>query len=123
MKEVYELILMQKVNVSVIEEEQIVGFNNKELRLGNIQLSGNSILGDSYQYFYPLYVIEIGPLHAEIGGTYLDGGNGIINVNKLNDFFLPIHFEVKIKLEFEKQKSVIGVQPANAGRLGCSMYI
>lgn len=123
MKEVYQLILQQEINIERSDKMQMVQYDNTGLTLGKMALSANSILGSSYQYYYPSFQINIGHLPKTFFYDYLPGGKCLRMIEKLNEYFIPVFCEAEINIETEKRSWHLIGEDKNDSRLGYSMYL
>ncbi len=123
MKEVYGLILQKKVDVSRSKNSKVLCYNNDDLRLGNIALSVNSVIGDSFPYHYPSFVITIEELEKEYFYDFLPGGKNWKIIEKLNDYFVPVFCETEIYIDKKKVKWILREGNKNESRLGYSSVL
>ena len=123
MKEVYQLILQQQINIVRSDKMEMMEYDDSALTLGNMVLSANSILGNSYPYYYPSFQINIGHLPKTFFYDYLPGGKCLRMIEKLNEYFVPVFCESEINIETVKNKWMLSVEDKNESRLSYSMYI
>ncbi len=123
MKEVYQLILSQEIKIMRSDKMQMLTYDNSDLKLGDMVLSANSILGNSYPYYYPSFQINIGHLPKAHFYDYLPGGKNLLIIEKLNEYFVPVFCEAEINIETEKRTWHLISDDKNDSRLGYSMYL
>lgn len=123
MKEVYQLILQQNVEIVRVEKIQNMVFPNNDITLGNMVLSLNSILGCSYNYYYPSFQIKVEHLPKASFFDFLPGGRNLKVIEKLNEYFVPVFCEAEIEIETDKHSWILNVMDKNESRLGYSIYL
>ncbi len=119
MEEVYHILLNQEIKIEKSEINRVLNYDNSSFTLGSIYLSADSVLGDHYSYYYPNIVVSVLQLPKESIVNYLPGGKNIRILNKLNEYFMPLHFETEIFVDVQKSQWAL-VSEQNKSRLGYS---
>ncbi|MEP7170337.1 MAG: type VI secretion system baseplate subunit TssG [Bacteroidota bacterium] len=123
MQEVYRLVLNQEITIAKSDAIQRLNYDDSPFTLGSMVLSSNSIIGKSYDYYYPLITVKIEPLSKDQIYEYLPGGRNVRILEKLNEYFMPIFCEAEVIIETEKNKWILSRDEKNESRLGYSMYL
>jgi hypothetical protein len=93
-----EMVLGKKVKISYIESKENYQINGSETVLGRSGLGHNLVLGESFMDGLPSIKVDIGPLEKQDLEGYLPGGKNEKILSFLFGYFLPIEFEVEVKL-------------------------
>ncbi len=123
MKEVYGLILQKKVGISRSEKLKVLEFNSENMRLGNMVLSKDSVIGSSFPYYYPSFEITIRELEQDFFYDYLPGGRNWQIIEKLNEYFVPVFCETEIHIEKKTARWTLNDKQRNESRLGYSSVL
>ena len=124
MEEAYSTILKTKVK---IKKEAFGNPGNKTGLnmnvLGKMDLSVNSIIGDSNYTIFDCLRIEVGPIRSNTIFEFLPGGNSRKILDHLNSLFIPFTVENTVHIVTEKKQWQLDAENKNAGRLGYSAYV
>ncbi|MEO8088297.1 MAG: type VI secretion system baseplate subunit TssG, partial [Bacteroidota bacterium] len=123
MREVYSLILQIKVDISRSNNLPLLKFDNDKLRLGKITLSLDSVIGDSFHYSFPSFVITIQQLEQEYFYDFLPGERNWKIIEKLNDYFVPVFCETEIHIDKKTVRWTLSEGNKNESRLGYSSVL
>lgn len=123
MKEVYSLILQTDVVIFRSKFLPVLKYDNDKLRLGKITLSLDSVIGDSFHYPFPAFVITIPQLEQEHFYDFLPGGRNLKIIEKLNDYFVPVFCESEIIIDKKTVRWTLNDGHTNESRLGYSSVL
>jgi len=113
-----EMVLGKKVKIDYIESRRNHQKRSSEGILGQIELGYNLALGEEFNDGIPAVQIDIGPIDNNDLAGYLPGGNEKKILEFLIGYFLPIEFDVHIKLlSKESEKGFILIDDSDV-RLG-----
>jgi hypothetical protein len=123
MQEIYRLILKQQVFITQSQSMQTLNYNSEAQGLGQIKLADNSILGNSYPYYYPAITVSIENLMQDELYDYLPGARNIQIVEKLNEYFMPVFCEAEIKVQGITKVWKLNREGKSESRLGYSAVL
>lgn len=123
MKEVYQLIFNLEIDILKTEQQKPMHYTSDNLVVGKMVLSLDSVLGDNYTYYYPTIEIIIKNLKNSNVSSFTPNSKNIKIIEKLNEYFVPIHCETAIKVETTKNNWVLKNEDLNESRLGYSVYL
>ena len=123
MQEIYRLILKQQVYITPASSIKKLSYNNNELSLGIIILAHDSILGNSYNYYYPSIKVIIENLAQDELHDYLPGAKNIQVLEKLNEYFMPLYCETETIIKCTTQSWKLNRDQKSESRLGFSAVL
>jgi len=99
MNQVYSLIIQHPVSITRGLSLPVLGYPDNHLRLGSMVLSRNSVVGNSIQYSFPSFIIEVEALAKKDFFNFLPTGKMEKVISKLNEYFVPGFCEAEIRVE------------------------
>jgi hypothetical protein len=123
MQEIYRLILKQQVFITQSQCTKMLNYNCSSQSLGQIRLAENSIIGNSYPYYFPSISISIENISGGEIYDYLPGGKNIQIIEKLNEYFMPVFCEAEINVKTFNNAWKLGREEKSESRLGYSSIL
>ena len=95
-----------------------------QLRMNEMTLGLDSVLGNSFNLPISHLEIKIGPLASKEFHSFLPLGEGHQLLKLLQDFFFPAHMETRLKLSMQRNDNKLSLnEKSNISYLGYNTYI
>ncbi len=123
LQSVMKTVLGVEVNLSYSNSHLPLEYTS-QVRLNEMVLGLDSILGNTSNVPVPHLEINIGPLSSTDFHSFLPEGSGHQLLKLLQDFFFPAHMETSLKLSMQRNENKLMLnEKSNSSYLGYNTYI